>query len=116
MSLVWTESAEMPWYSWIKGSNTSEKTLYESQSPAYIPQCWLSNSTAQAMAWAKGEPRGLSDSPAKFLPDGLSHILGHKGVLGLNFWEGIRHLEDLVDTKATIANDVAYLSTVGCPH
>ena len=26
MSLVWVESAEMPWYSWIRGSNTSANT------------------------------------------------------------------------------------------
>merc|ERR1719300_891619 len=25
MSLVWVESAAIPWYSWISGSNTSEK-------------------------------------------------------------------------------------------
>jgi hypothetical protein len=26
MSLVWVELAEIPWYSWISGSNTSENT------------------------------------------------------------------------------------------
>ena len=26
LSLVWTESAEIPWYSWIRGSKTSAKS------------------------------------------------------------------------------------------
>merc|ERR1719391_1729510 len=42
------------------------------------------------------EPRGGSLSSIELLPDGLGDILGHQGVLGLDFWEGIRHLEQIL--------------------
>ena len=60
------------------------------------------------------EATGLGDSSAELVPDWLGHILSDKGVLGLNFWEGIRHLEDLFDTEAITVSDVAVLNTVGC--
>merc|ERR1712243_374669 len=39
---------------------------------------------------------GGSLCSVKLLPDGLSDILGHQGMLGLDFWEGIRHLEQIL--------------------
>merc|ERR1719226_246041 len=41
----------------------------ESSSPAYIPQCWLSNSTAQAIALANVNPEVLVT-----IPESLSHF------------------------------------------
>ena len=37
----------------------------------------------------EGEPRGGGLGPAELLPQGLGDILGHQGVLGLDFREGI---------------------------
>ena len=41
----------------------------------------------------QSEATGGSLGPVELLPDGLGHILGHQGVLGLDLWEGVRHDE-----------------------
>merc|ERR1712020_494831 len=41
---------------------------------------------------AQGESAGGSLDGAQLLPDRLSHILGHKTVLGFNIWEGVGHV------------------------
>merc|ERR1719342_1992119 len=42
------------------------------------------------------EPGGDSLGSVELLPDWLGDILGNQGVLGLDFWEGIRHLEQIL--------------------
>jgi len=46
--------------------------------------------------FGEGEPGGDSLGSVELLPDWLGDILGHQGVLGLDFWEGIRHLEQIL--------------------
>merc|ERR1719474_2625381 len=52
------------------------------------------NSTCDG--FGEREPRGDSLGSVELLPDGFGDILGHQGVLGLDFWEGIRHLDILI--------------------
>merc|ERR1719391_1988031 len=47
-------------------------------------------------SFGKREPGGGSLCSVELLPDWLGDILGHQGVLRLDFWEGIRHLELLI--------------------
>merc|ERR1712110_214024 len=69
MSETCLNPAGRPWYSQMSGSKISAKSMYESSSPAYIPQCWLSNSTAQAIALANVNPE-----VAVTIPLNLSHL------------------------------------------
>ena len=69
MSETCLKPAGRPWYSQMSGSKISAKSMYESSSPAYIPQCWLSNSTAQAIALANVNPE-----VAVTIPLNLSHL------------------------------------------
>jgi len=46
--------------------------------------------------FGKREPGGGSLCSVELLPDWLGDILGHQGVLRLDFWEGIRHLEQIL--------------------
>ena len=41
----------------------------------------------------KAEAGGLGLGSVELLPDGLGDVLGHQGMLGLDFWEGIRHFD-----------------------
>merc|ERR1712012_1494929 len=49
-----------------------------------MPQCWLSNSTAQAMAWMRVKTGSLSLDSLELLPLVLGDVLGNEGVLGLD--------------------------------
>ena len=39
----------------------------------------------------QGEAGGGGDGPGQLLPQGLGHVLGHQGVLGLDLGEWVRH-------------------------
>ena len=41
----------------------------------------------------QSEATGGSLGPVELLPNGLSHILGNQGMLGLDLWEGVGHRE-----------------------
>ena len=41
----------------------------------------------------QGEAAGGGDGPGQLLPQGLGHVLGHQGVLGLDLGERIGHRE-----------------------
>ena len=50
----------------------------------------------------QGEAAGGGDGPGQLLPQGLCHVLGHQGVLGLDLWEGVRHIGQLSEMKMYI--------------
>merc|ERR1711973_301960 len=47
----------------------------------------------------EGESGSGSLGTVELLPDGLGHVLGDQGMLGLDFWEGIRHIDGFKGTK-----------------
>merc|ERR1712108_10331 len=83
MSETCLKPAGRPWYSQMSGSKISAKSMYESSSPAYIPQCWLSNSTAQAMALANVNWEVLETMPASLSHFSLVTCLATKECLDL---------------------------------